>query len=48
MRLTHLFTKTSYCMDTEKQEESIKKLVKLKNVHLVFTAYGDIATILMM
>ncbi|MBW4084335.1 hypothetical protein [Paenibacillus sp. S150] len=29
-----------YCMDAEKQEESIRKLAKLKDVHSVFTAHG--------
>lgn len=29
-----------YCMDAEKQEESIKKLAKFKDVHSVFTAHG--------
>ena len=29
-----------YCMDTEKQAESIRKLAKLNNVHSVFTAHG--------
>ncbi|WP_444644916.1 MBL fold metallo-hydrolase [Caproiciproducens sp. R1] len=29
-----------YCMDTEEQEKSIKRLAKLKNVQLVFTAHG--------
>lgn len=29
-----------YCMDTAKQEQSIKKLAKLKDVHSVFTAHG--------
>ena len=29
-----------YCMDKEKQEESIKNLAQLKNVHSVFTAHG--------
>ena len=29
-----------YCMDSAKQEESIKKLAKLKDVHSVFTAHG--------
>ena len=29
-----------YCMDTNQQEESIRKLAKLKGVHSVFTAHG--------
>jgi len=29
-----------YCMDTKEQEESIRKLANLRDVHLVFTAHG--------
>lgn len=29
-----------YCMDAEKQEESLKKLAELRDVHFVFTAHG--------
>lgn len=29
-----------YCMDTKQQEESIRKLARLKGVHSVFTAHG--------
>ena len=29
-----------YCMDTKKQEESIRKIAELKGVHSVFTAHG--------
>ena len=29
-----------YCMDTEQQEESIRKLAKLENIRWLFTAHG--------